>query len=83
MATTKKRINFYESEAGMQVKEALTQMIADEAFNTKSSYSTDTEKYSDNLMPFLDRHMHYLNTHPNVDPQHYISNLRLSTRLRV
>jgi hypothetical protein len=82
MATLKKRVNFYESEVGQHVKDTLTEMITDEAFNTKPSYSTDTEQYPDNLMPFVDRHMHYLNTHPNVNPEHYISNLRLSTRLR-
>lgn len=82
MATVKKRVNFFESETGLKVQEILSRMLEDGAFNTNSSYSADTNQYPDNLIPFVDKHMHYLNTHPNIDPQHYISNLRLLTRLK-
>lgn len=82
MANVKKRVNFFESETGVQVEHTLKQMLDDGTYNTVSSYSADSNLYPDNLIPFVDKHMHYLNTHPNIDPQHYISNLRLLTRRR-
>lgn len=82
MATLKKRISFYESAEGLEIQRTLQRMAQDVAFNTESSYSANGEKYPDNLMPFVDKHMAYLNTHPSIDPQQYLANLRLMTRLK-
>jgi hypothetical protein len=81
MANVKKRVNFFESETGIYIKNILVEMTRDDHYNTISSYSADTSSYPDNLIPFVEKHMHYLNTHPNIDPEHYISNLRLLTKL--
>lgn len=82
MATLKKRINFLESEQGEMIRQVLEHMTADSAYNTIGSYSPNSLQYPDNLMPFVDKHMNYLNAHPNLDARMYISNLRLMTRSR-
>lgn len=82
MATAKKKNNFLGSELAVQIEEMLRTMAQDSAYNTGSTYSADAEHYPDNLIPFVDKHMNYLKTHPNLDPHHYISNLRLMTRIK-
>ena len=82
MPTAKKKVNLYESEEGAVIQKELISMAADATYNTGSSYSTDTSSYSDHLIPFVDKHMRYLNLHPSVDPLHYLANLRLMTRIR-
>lgn len=82
MATLKKRVSFFDSEEGLKIEEMLRQMTQDAAFNTEASYSTNSARYPDNLIPFVDKHMNYLNAHPNTDPHQYIANLRLMTRFR-
>jgi hypothetical protein len=81
MAMTKK-LSLFESEEGAVIKLALLRMARDAAYNTKSSYSADAVAYPDNLIPFVDKHMSYLNTHPSVDSEQYLANLRLMTRIR-
>lgn len=82
MATAKKRVDFYNSIDGIEIRKILVGMSQDMAFNTDSGYSANSQLYPDNLMPFVDKHMSYLNTHPNIDVRQYLANLRLMTRLR-
>ncbi len=82
MSAFKKKINYYTSEEGIEVIEALKSIAASNLYNTGVSYSSNTQEYPDNKMPFVDKHMRYLNAHPNLDPMQYISNLRLMTRIR-
>ena len=82
MAAFKKRINFYDSDEGREIEAALVRMVADTTFTTAASYSADGLSYPDNLIPFVEKHMRYLNNHRNVDPAHYLANLRLMTRVR-
>ncbi len=79
----KKRINFLESEEGLLAKELLQEMAEDKAYNTSPGYSANSDLYPSGVVPFVDKHMDYLSTHPNTEPQAYISNLRLMTRIRV
>lgn len=81
MPSTKKRISFYESIDGVDVKERLLLMVTDTAFNTDSSYTANSNLYPDNKISFVDKHMQYLSLHPAIDPYHYLSNLRLITKL--
>ena len=82
MATHKKRPPFFETEEGLEVERLLIAMVADPVYNTGTSYSTNTEAYPDNQIPFVNKHMEYLRTHPAINPSHYIANLRLITRKR-
>lgn len=83
MPTLKKRISFFDSEEGLRIQQTLQLMMLDPIYNTESSYSANATMYPDNLIPFVDKHMNYLNTHPAVDPYNYISNLRLKTKSRL
>ena len=82
MAILKKRVDFFNSTTGSEVKQQLVRMSNDTAFNTDAGYSANTMLYPDNLMTFVEKHMAYLNTHPNIDTDQYMANLRLMTRLR-
>jgi hypothetical protein len=82
MATYKKKPDFFSTEEGLEFVEKLKTMAQDTAFNTESSYSANSDLYPDNLIPFVNKHINYIRSHPATDPQHYLSNLRLMTRVR-
>jgi hypothetical protein len=83
MATiNKKRRDFLASAEGQEIKRRLQYMAADSAYNTESSYSTNSSEYPDNLIPFVDKHMNYLNAHPKLDADQYLANIQLMTRVR-
>lgn len=81
MTLAKKRDYLTSSEEGVEIERALQRMTDDSSYNTQPSYSANTLRYPDNLMSFVDKHMNYINAHPSIDPNHYISNLRLMTRI--
>jgi hypothetical protein len=64
------------------VREKLEQMAASETFNTTTSYSPDTQSYPDHQMPFADKHIDYLLSHPKINSEQYLANLRMRTRSR-
>lgn len=80
MASVKKRISFFDSAEGIEARRLLQRMVLDATYKTSPTYSTNSAVYPDNLIPFVDKHMNYLNAHPNVDVRHYMANLRLITR---
>jgi hypothetical protein len=82
MAINQKRANFFASEEGVIALEILKDMAADKGYKTGPSYSANSMVYPNNLIPFVDKHMHYLRDHPNLDSRHYISNLRLMTKIK-
>jgi hypothetical protein len=82
MPTHKRKSDFFETDEGVEVEQALRKMAIDLQYNTASSYSANSEQYPDNLIPFVEKHKAYLRNHPTTDPWHYLSNLRLMTRFR-
>jgi hypothetical protein len=82
MPVNKKRVDFFETEEGLEFKHSLLQMVADSQYNTDPTYSSNTKLYPNHLIPFVNKHMDYLVGHPSTDPQHYLSNLRIITRTR-
>lgn len=82
MASTKRTIAFYASQEAVQIRQALEDMLEDSKYNTQASYTANGEEYPDHEIPFVDKHMSYLNTHPSVDIDHYLANLRLITKVR-
>ena len=80
MATTKKRQDFLTSEEGLSCQAILEKMETDKGFHTESSFTVDVDQFPDNQMPFVTTHMTYLAKHADVNPQHYISNLRIRMR---
>lgn len=79
---TKKRVDFFSSDEGKEAYQLLRAMVADDSFITVSAYAADTAKYPDNSISFVEKHMAYLNAHPNIDMRSYIANLRLMNRVR-
>lgn len=65
-----------------EVMQALQSMMDDESFHSKPGYSVNTDNYPDHAVPFAEWHLNYLKTHPQVDPQHYLANLRLMLKVR-
>ncbi len=82
MASTKRTIAFYASEEAAKIKKVLLDMLKDSRYNTQPSYTANSEEYPDNKIPFVDKHMSYLNSHPSVDHDHYLANLKLITKVR-
>ena len=82
MPITKKKIRFIDSEDAVSVKSILILMSQDSDFNTESSYSANVGAYPDNLIPFVDKHMNYLSSHPGTNPAQYLKNLQLMTRFK-
>ena len=83
MSLPKRALDFIDSPEGIAIRRQLEKMETDALYNTSSSYSAKTEIYADNLIPFVDKHMNYLTSHPSLNPDIYLSNLRLMTRLKV
>lgn len=81
MALTRGK-TFLDSEEGKDVRRNFEQMTEDGAYNTSSSYSPDKLKYPDNLIPFADKHMNYLNMYPKMDAQLYLANVKLGCRIK-
>lgn len=82
MPSTKKRSNFFESEEGIAAREMLMALVENEDYNTRDGFSANAENYPDGVIPFVDKHMEYLRTHPKISVEHYVANLRLRTRTR-
>ncbi len=82
MASYKKKVSLLDTPEGVVVKDALIVLEDDPAYITQPGYSSDLEKYPDNSVPFVEKHMSYLVSHPSVNPGMYLSNLRLMTRKR-
>jgi hypothetical protein len=68
--------------AGPEIIQELKLMLEDDSYHTTKGYSIDTESYPDHDVPFIEHHMNYLRKHPQVDPEHYLSNLRLMLKVR-
>lgn len=65
-----------------EIEDALIEMERDSAYNTESGYSPNLTLHPDNVMSFKDKHLAYLKMHKTTDPNQYLSNLRLMTKIR-
>jgi hypothetical protein len=82
MPTVKRRLDYFATDEGVVIEQALHQMMLNNLYNTESSYSADGQAYPDHSIPFVDKHKAYLVAHPSLDPQTYLANLRLMTKQR-
>lgn len=78
----KKRVYALGAEEEQEIREALGQMVLSSSYNTSSGYTANSTVYPDGLMPFVDKHMRYLDANPKLDAHMYLANLRLKTRVR-
>jgi len=81
MAVSQKAL-FADTEAGLLIRAKLEAMFADSTYTTESGYHVNIDLHPENKIGFVDKHMDYLNTHKGVNPDYYLSNLRLMTRRR-
>ncbi len=65
-----------------KVREILGSMERDKNYTTEISYSANAVLYPDHAMSFTDKHLAYLKSHPSLNPEHYIANLKLKTKNR-
>ena len=65
-----------------EVRQKLELMELDPVLNTAATYSANTTLYPDHQIPFVDKHIAYLMTHPKVDCTQYLANLRLMLKIR-
>jgi len=78
MAKSLSAQRFLDSKEAESIRETLANMMTDPEFNTRSMYSPAAG--GDVL--FVDKHMEYLSQHTTLNVEHYLSNLRLMTRIR-
>lgn len=82
MPSSKKKVDYLNSDRGTIIADKLRLMVRDSSFNTGSYYTANTEDYPGHRIPFVDKHLRYLNEHQNINPEQYLANLRLMTRIR-
>ena len=78
MSNTLSAQKFLKSAEADEIRTVLRGMMKSREFNTTSTYSPSSE----GPLSFEDKHMLYLSQHTSTNPQHYLSNLRLITRIR-
>lgn len=82
MPSNNRKSDFFETEEGKLFEKLLKEMALDAGYNTEASYSANSELYPTNSISFVNKHKAYLQNHSAIDPQQYLSNLRLITRIR-
>lgn len=71
-----------ETAEAVTIKSTLILMTQDSTYNTEPSYSANAVTYPNNLIPFVDKHMNYLQAHPATNPNMYLKNLQLMSRYK-
>lgn len=78
MSNTLSAQKFLKSTEAEEIRSVLRGMMKSREFNTTSTYSPTSE----GPLSFEDKHMQYLSQHTAMNPNHYLSNLRLITKIR-
>jgi hypothetical protein len=82
MQVYKTKNSFVDSEEAQIIRQKLQSMADSDVYNTEPTYTADTMHYPDSLIPFVDKHLKYLGSHPKLEAEMYLMNLRLMTRIR-
>lgn len=64
-----------------EILRQLTLMQNDDSLSTPTEL-TDDPYFADRKMTFVDKHHRYLVSHPKVNPEFYLSNLRTMIKIR-
>lgn len=68
---------YLKTDTAKNIRKELEAMLENPKYHTESSYSpSSTERIT-----FVDKHIHYLCTHQKINPDQYLSNLRLMTKV--
>jgi hypothetical protein len=76
----KNDIGFINQVSEDEIVTALKIMESSSNYLTKPNYRGTSERWTDNYVSFVEYHMNYLRIHPSLNPEQYISNLRLILR---
>ncbi len=57
-------------------------IMQDDASLLTPAEPTDNPLHSSHQITFVEKHLHYLTTHPKVNPEFYLSNLRTMIKIR-
>jgi hypothetical protein len=76
MPVTLKVQQFLSSAQAQEIRDELNKMMSDPSFNTRASYSA----VLNGDIQFDEKHMNYLSSHLAVNPDQYMSNLKLITK---
>lgn len=79
MSNTLSAQKFLKSTEAAAIRQTLQNMMASPDFNTTSTYSPSCE----GMLSFEEKHINYLSQHTSLNVEHYLSNLRLMTRIRI
>ncbi len=60
----------------------LRKLEKDPTMNTVGAYSPTALEFKDQIRPFSEVHLEYLRKNKNVNPDHYISNLKIMLKKR-
>ncbi len=66
-----------------EIISALKQMKRNALYLTEPTYRGNAEKWPNNQISFIDYHIAYLKSHPQVNPDHYIANLKLVFKKKI
>ncbi len=69
---------YLKTEGAIAACKELEAMVASPSYRTESSYSPTSEE----RVAFVDKHVRYLSTHQKINPDQYLSNLKLMTKIR-
>lgn len=72
------RKQFLATETAVEIRKLLEQMEESPLYFTKATYQAGNPED----ISFSDKHLAYISTHPAVQPDQYMSNLRLMTKIR-
>lgn len=64
----------------LDAKDVLVKMEQSSEYITVSAYRANADLWPDHRISFIDNHLNYLKSHPDVSVKLYISNLRLKLR---
>lgn len=76
----KNDVGFINKVGEEEIIAALSSMEQNPKYLTKPNYRGASERWTDNYISFVDYHINYLKIHPSLNPEQYISNLRLVLR---
>lgn len=65
-----------------EITTKLVQLQDDPTMVTNSMYSPSASDYPENQLPFVEIHLGYLRKNKHVNPEQYISNLRIIIKKR-
>jgi hypothetical protein len=66
-----------------EILAVLQDMVLDPNMITKPGFRANAMLWPDNKIPFTEAHLVYLKNHPDLNPEHYLSNLRLMIRRKL